>query len=64
MTHTIAIFIFFSFFFHSMSLGGGAMQSLDDAVRAAIYRGIHFAVAAGNDGADACYGSPARMPEA
>ena len=47
-----------------MSLGGGAMTSMDDAVRAAIYRGIHFAVAAGNDGKDACTTSPARVSEA
>ena len=47
-----------------MSLGGGASTSLDDAVRAAIYRGIHFAVAAGNDNVDACAGSPARVYEA
>ena len=40
------------------------MSSLDDAVRAAIYRGIHFAVAAGNDAVDACSQSPARVSEA
>lgn len=48
----------------NMSLGGGASTSEDDAVRAAIYRGIHFAVAAGNDAADACSQSPARVYEA
>ena len=47
-----------------MSLGGGASASEDDVVRAAISRGIHFAVAAGNDATDACSQSPARVYEA
>ena len=47
-----------------MSLGGGAMTAMDDAVKAAISRGIHFAVAAGNDNVDACNSSPARLYEA
>lgn len=39
----------------NMSLGGGASQSLDDAVAGAVSAGVAFAVAAGNDyGADAC----------
>lgn len=45
----------------NMSLGGGASQLLDDAVRAAAARGIVFAIAAGNASADACTASPARM---
>lgn len=47
-----------------MSLGGPASTSEDDIVQAAISRGIHFAVAAGNDAVDACYQSPARVYEA
>lgn len=45
----------------NMSLGGGASQLLDDAVRAAAARGIVFAIAAGNSSANACNASPARM---
>ena len=48
----------------NMSLGGGASTALDDAVRRAIASGISFAVAAGNDAVDACYGSPSRVAEA
>lgn len=44
----------------NMSLGGGASQSVDDAVVSASSNGIHFTVAAGNDGADANNYSPAR----
>lgn len=44
----------------NMSLGGGASQSLDDAVKAASSNGIDFSLAAGNDGADANNYSPAR----
>lgn len=47
-----------------MSLGGGASTSQDDIVRAAIKRGINFAVAAGNDAVDACSQSPARVYQA
>ncbi|OAA36079.1 subtilisin-like serine protease PR1H [Metarhizium rileyi] len=43
----------------NMSLGGGLSPSLDAAVDAAVEAGIHFAVAAGNDNADACNYSPA-----
>ena len=43
----------------NMSLGGGKTQALDAAVNAAVRSGIHFAVAAGNDNADACNYSPA-----
>jgi subtilisin family serine protease len=45
----------------NMSLGGGASQLLDDAVRAAVGRGIVFAIAAGNSSASACTASPARI---
>lgn len=45
----------------NMSLGGGASTALDKAVRKAVADGVVFAVAAGNDGADACDGSPARV---
>ena len=45
----------------NMSLGGGASQMLDDAVRAAANRGIVFAIAAGNSSANACNTSPARV---
>jgi len=43
----------------NMSLGGGKTRALDDTVNAAVKAGIHFAVAAGNDNADACNYSPA-----
>ncbi|QPG98596.1 hypothetical protein C2857_007771 [Epichloe festucae Fl1] len=43
----------------NMSLGGGKTSALDAAVNAAVKVGIHFAVAAGNDNADACDYSPA-----
>ena len=48
----------------NMSLGGGASAALDSAVRNAIASGVTFAVAAGNENADACSGSPARTGEA
>ncbi len=44
----------------NMSLGGGALRSLDDAVRRSASSGFLYLVAAGNSGADACYSSPAR----
>ncbi|CAO3606912.1 unnamed protein product [Mucor hiemalis] len=43
----------------NMSLGGGKSPSLDRAVNGAVESGIVFAVAAGNDNADACNYSPA-----
>lgn len=43
----------------NMSLGGGKTSALDAAVNAAVRAGVHFAVAAGNDNADACKYSPA-----
>lgn len=48
----------------NMSLGGGKSPSLDAAVNAAVEAGLHFAVAAGNDNADACNYSPAAASKA
>jgi subtilisin family serine protease len=44
----------------NMSLGGGASQALDDAVKHSVDSGVAYSIAAGNDGADACNSSPAR----
>jgi aqualysin 1 len=44
----------------NMSLGGGASTALDDAVRRSAASGVFYALAAGNDGANACNSSPAR----
>ncbi|PWN42371.1 hypothetical protein IE81DRAFT_313715 [Ceraceosorus guamensis] len=46
-------------FVANMSLGGGKSPSLDKAVNGAVRSGLHFAVAAGNENADACNTSPA-----
>eukprot|EP00158_Paraphelidium_tribonemae_P004949 Partr_v1_DN27071_c1_g1_i1_m29120 putative Serine protease len=48
----------------NMSLGGGKSPSLDRAVDRAIAKGVLFAVAAGNDNADACQYSPAAANDA
>ncbi|KAK1758509.1 peptidase S8/S53 domain-containing protein [Echria macrotheca] len=48
----------------NMSLGGGKTRTLDDTVNAAVAAGLHFAVAAGNDNADACNYSPAAAADA
>jgi subtilisin family serine protease len=48
----------------NMSLGGGVSTTLDAAVQASIASGVTYAIAAGNDAADACNYSPARTPEA
>eukprot|EP00057_Strongylocentrotus_purpuratus_P000763 XP_001182830.3 PREDICTED: proteinase R-like [Strongylocentrotus purpuratus] len=45
----------------SMSLGGGASTSLDNAVKSMINAGVPTAVAAGNSNKDACTTSPARL---
>lgn len=45
----------------NMSLGGGVSQALDDAVFAASSGGVRFALAAGNDSANANNSSPARV---
>jgi len=48
----------------NMSLGGGVSQALDDAVAKSIASGVTYALAAGNENADACNSSPARTPTA
>jgi aqualysin 1 len=44
----------------NMSLSGGAIQAVDDAVVRSANKGIFYAVAAGNSGNNACNYSPAR----
>ncbi|HLU29582.1 MAG TPA: S8 family serine peptidase [Glycomyces sp.] len=46
----------------NMSLGGTFSQALNDVVAEAIDAGVTFAVAAGNEGSDACDISPASEP--
>nr|4DZT_A Chain A, Aqualysin-1 [Thermus aquaticus] len=48
----------------NMSLGGGVSTALDNAVKNSIAAGVVYAVAAGNDNANACNYSPARVAEA
>ena len=48
----------------NLSLGGPAVPLLDKAVQRTVARGIPVVVAAGNEDADACQGSPARVPQA
>ena len=48
----------------NMSLGGGASPALDRAVCNSIASGVVYAVASGNDDADACRFSPARIIQA
>ncbi|MBA2239266.1 MAG: S8 family peptidase, partial [Lysobacter sp.] len=48
----------------NMSLGGGASSALDTAVNNSINAGVAYAVASGNDNADACNSSPSRVPAA
>lgn len=47
-----------------MSLGGGYVQSVNDAVRGATNAGLVMVVAAGNENRDACVGSPGSEPTA
>jgi len=46
----------------NMSLGGGDSAALDSAVRGAVNAGVTMVVAAGNDNANACSGSPNKEP--
>jgi subtilisin family serine protease len=48
----------------NMSLGGGAYAPVDTAVSNSIADGVTYAIAAGNDNANACNYSPARTSEA
>jgi subtilisin family serine protease len=48
----------------NMSLGGGYIQSVNDALAAAVDSGLFFGVAAGNDGEDFSSSSPASEPKA
>jgi subtilisin family serine protease len=48
----------------NMSLGGPADDAMDAAVKASVGAGITYAVAAGNEAADACTSSPAREASA
>src|SRR4051812_29979313 len=48
----------------NMSLGGGASATLDTAVQNSINAGVTYAIAAGNDGLNACNYSPARVAAA
>ena len=48
----------------NMSLGGGAYAPMDTAVTNSIAANVHYSIAAGNSGANACLFSPARTPRA
>lgn len=48
----------------NMSLGGGASSALDTAINNLVNRGVTVVVAAGNESANACNYSPARVPSA
>ncbi|MEU9300268.1 S8 family peptidase [Streptomyces sp. NPDC048269] len=48
----------------NLSMGGTPSYALDAAVTRAVAAGITFTVAAGNEGENACAGSPARVPRA
>ncbi|MFJ8577709.1 S8 family peptidase [Micromonospora sp. NPDC093277] len=48
----------------NMSLGGGASTTLDNAVANSVSSGVTYAIAGGNDNANACNYSPARVSSA
>ena len=48
----------------NMSLGGGASPTLNTAVENSVAAGVVYAIAAGNDGLNACNYSPASAPNA
>lgn len=48
----------------NMSLGGGANTAVDNAVQTSINSGVSYVVSAGNDNANACSYSPARVNDA
>ncbi len=48
----------------NMSLGGGLSTAIDNAVKGSIEDGVTYAVAAGNESANACTTSPANVPSA
>jgi serine protease len=48
----------------NMSLGGGASSALDTAVNNSINAGVTYVLASGNENADACNSSPARVAAA
>ncbi|HYR08136.1 MAG TPA: S8 family peptidase [Longimicrobium sp.] len=48
----------------NMSLGGAANTSLDNAVRNSLASGVTYVIAAGNNNANACNYSPARVTDA
>ncbi|MEV7419647.1 S8 family peptidase [Streptomyces sp. NPDC089919] len=47
----------------NISMGGSYSRAMNQAVANSVARGITYAVAAGNDGADACLTSPASVPQ-
>ncbi len=48
----------------NISLGGGASEAVDQAVRNSVAAGVVHVIAAGNESANACTRSPGRTPEA